>query len=167
MRRSVPSVCSVVPHRLAVIARSATHTVLDRENMFGGPFAAPPRVPRGAPGAKFGFRGLVSSLLGVGFLPKSHRPRRGAKPRLAPMIRFDPPPKKRDESILCHAIVLPGGKSAFRAGFWPDCYRESTGIGRRPAEAGRRADSGTSPVAVRPTSGPEGRFTARKYYCVT
>ncbi len=38
---------------------------------------------------------------------------------------------------LCYAIVLPGRKSAFRAGFWPDCYRESIAIdpsgGRRPA----------------------------------
>ncbi len=30
---------------------------------------------------------------------------------------------------LCYAIVLPGRKSAFRAGFWPDCYREGTEIG--------------------------------------
>jgi hypothetical protein len=38
---------------------------------------------------------------------------------------------------LCYAILLPGRKSAFRDGFWPDCYRESTEIGpsagRRPA----------------------------------
>ena len=25
-----------------------------------------------------------------------------------------------------YAIMLPGRKSAFLAGFWPDCYREST-----------------------------------------
>ncbi len=37
--------------------------------------------------------------------------------------------------ILCYAIVLQGRTSAFRAGFWPDCYRESTG---RPAD-GRSA----------------------------
>ena len=30
---------------------------------------------------------------------------------------------------LCYAVVLPGRKLAFRAGFWPDCYRESTDIG--------------------------------------
>ncbi len=34
-------------------------------------------------------------------------------------------------------MMLPGGKSAFRAGFGPDCYRESLKIGppagRRPA----------------------------------
>jgi hypothetical protein len=39
---------------------------------------------------------------------------------------------------LCYAIVLPDRKSAFRAGFWPDCYRESNEIGPpaglRPAE---------------------------------
>ncbi len=37
----------------------------------------------------------------------------------------------------CYAVVLPGRKSAFRAGFLPDCYREATEIGppagRRPA----------------------------------
>ena len=33
-------------------------------------------------------------------------------------------------------------------------------------KAGRRADFGSFPVAVRPKSGPEGRFTARKHYCV-
>ncbi len=30
---------------------------------------------------------------------------------------------------LCYAIVLPGRKSAFRAGFWPDCYLEITEFG--------------------------------------
>ncbi len=38
---------------------------------------------------------------------------------------------------LCYAIVFPGRKSAFRAGFWLDCYREGTEIGptadQRPA----------------------------------
>ena len=35
---------------------------------------------------------------------------------------------------ICYAIMLPGRKSAFRAGFWPDCYRERTKIGPlRPA----------------------------------
>ncbi len=34
-------------------------------------------------------------------------------------------------------------------------------------KAGRRAYFGAIPVAVRPKSGPEGRFTARKHYCVT
>ncbi len=33
--------------------------------------------------------------------------------------------------------------------------------------AGRRADFGSFPVAVRPKSGPEGRFPARQHYCVT
>ena len=67
-------------------------------------------------------------------------------------------------TTLCYAIVLPGRKSAFRAGFWQDCYLESTDIG---PPAGRRADFGAVPVAVRPKSVPEGRFTARKHYCVT
>jgi hypothetical protein len=45
-------------------------------------------------------------------------------------------------SILCHAIALPGRKSALRAGFWPACYRESTEIGFPAGQRGR----------------PEGRF---------
>ncbi len=45
-------------------------------------------------------------------------------------------------STLCYAIVLPGRK------------------------AGRRADGGAFPVAVRSKSGPEGRFPVQKYYCV-
>ena len=46
---------------------------------------------------------------------------------------------------LCYAIVLPGRKSAFRAGFWPDCFRESTEIGPGRPKAGRRADFGAFP----------------------
>ncbi len=42
-----------------------------------------------------------------------------------------------DAITRCYAILLPGRKSAFRAGFWPDCYRENTKVGppasRRPA----------------------------------
>ncbi len=34
-------------------------------------------------------------------------------------------------------------------------------------KAGRRADFDAFPVAVRPKSNPEGRFPARKHYCVT
>ena len=34
-------------------------------------------------------------------------------------------------------------------------------------KAGRRADFGALPVAVRPKSSPEARFPARKHYCVT
>ncbi len=34
-------------------------------------------------------------------------------------------------------------------------------------KAGRRTDFGSFPVAVRLKSGPEGRFPARKHYCVT
>ena len=40
--------------------------------------------------------------------------------------------------------------------FWPDSYRESTELGPPTGRAGRRADFGTFPVAVRPKSGPEG-----------
>ncbi len=41
---------------------------------------------------------------------------------------------------LCYAIVLPGRKSAFRAGFRSDCYRECTEMG--------------PPAGLRPTGGP-------------
>ncbi len=44
-------------------------------------------------------------------------------------------PETETGGTLCYAIVLPGRKSAVRAGFWPDCYRESTG---------------SSPVKIRP-----------------
>ncbi len=60
-----------------------------------------------------------------------------------------------------------GRESAFRSGFCPDCYRGNTDIG---PPAGRRPAGGpfgTFPVAVRPKSGPEGRLTAQKHYCVT
>ena len=50
--------------------------------------------------------------------------------------------------IVCYAIMLPARKSAFRAGFWPDCDWESTEIG---PPAGRRAKIRPG----RPISGPE------------
>jgi hypothetical protein len=59
---------------------------------------------------------------------------------------------------LCYAIELPGRKSAFRAGFW-----KAPKSALRPAFGRPEADFGAFPVAVRPKSGPEGRFTARKH----
>ncbi len=63
---------------------------------------------------------------------------------------------------LCYAIVPPGHKSAFRAGFWPACDRESTEMG---PPAGRRPAGGHISVlsrwqsgqirSGRPTYGPE------------
>ena len=35
-------------------------------------------------------------------------------------------PPNPPKGSLCYAILLAGRKSAFRAGFWPDCYRERT-----------------------------------------
>jgi hypothetical protein len=59
-------------------------------------------------------------------------------------------------------VVLPGRNSAFRAGFWPDCYRENTKIGLWPAEGRPEARfwclPGSSPAKIRPgrpSSGPE------------
>ncbi len=57
---------------------------------------------------------------------------------------------------LCCEIVLPGRKSGFRAGFWPDSYRESLKIGLpaglRPAgELVLRA----FPIRIQPQSGPK------------
>ncbi len=58
-------------------------------------------------------------------------------------------------------VVLPGWNSDFRAGFWPDCYREGLKIG---PPAGRRADFEAFPIRLRPKSGP---LPAGKRYCVT
>ncbi len=73
----------------------------------------------------------------------------------------------RHGDTLCYALVLPGRKSAFRAGLaglLPGRHRNRP-FGR--PKAGRRAEFGAFPVAVRPKSGPEGRFTGRKHYRVT
>jgi hypothetical protein len=45
-----------------------------------------------------------------------------------------------DFGILCYAVVLPGRKSTFHAGFWPDRCRESIEIG--------------PPAGLRPAGGP-------------
>ena len=79
--------------------------------------------------------------------------------------------RKWKTDIVCHAIVLPGRTSAFRAGFWPDSYRESTEIGhpagRRPAGGGRyRYFPGSSPAKIRPgrsISGPEALLRIIEY----
>ena len=65
--------------------------------------------------------------------------------------------------ILCYAILLPGRKPVFRAGFRPDSDRESLTIG---PPAGRR-DLEVIPIKIRPKPNPEARFPARKQYCVT
>ena len=65
---------------------------------------------------------------------------------------------------VCYAVVLPGRKSVFRAGFRPDSNRESIKIG---PSAGRRSDFDAFPTRILPKSGPEDRFPARKHYCVT
>ncbi len=74
---------------------------------------------------------------------------------LAPVTAAEANLKVSQKSTLCYAIVLPGRKVAFRARFWPDCYRESIEIGPptglRPA---RRANFNSFPVAVRQKSGP-------------
>jgi hypothetical protein len=64
---------------------------------------------------------------------------------------------------LCCSIVLPGRRSVFRAGFRLDSCRENSG--RR--KASRRAYIAVFPFRVRPKSGPEDRFPARKHLCVT
>ncbi len=50
---------------------------------------------------------------------------------------------KSREQALCYAKMLPGRKSAFQAGIWPDCYREYTEIG--PADGQRPAGG---PISV-------------------
>ncbi len=70
--------------------------------------------------------------------------------------------RKYSYSILCNSapgldIGLPG---RILAGLLPGKNRNRPFV---PPEA----DFGTFPVAVRPQSGPDGRSTARKHYCVT
>ncbi len=62
--------------------------------------------------------------------------------------------KNKGKCTLCYTIMIPGRKSAFRAGFWPGCHRESTEMGPPAGKAGRRADFGSFPVAVRPKTRP-------------
>ena len=76
----------------------------------------------------------------------------------------------------CCAIVLPGCKSAIRAGFWPDCFRKNTEIrspaGRRPARKPGVGSTSKSdpPAGLRPAGVPmfmfsrldSGRNPARK-----
>ena len=62
--------------------------------------------------------------------------------------------------ILCYAILLPGRKPIFRAGIRPDSDRESF-------EIGQKAHSEAFPIGIRPKSGPEIRFPARKHYRLT
>ncbi len=77
---------------------------------------------------------------------------------------WDPPlPSPRP----CYAIVLPGWKSGFRAACRRDSNRQNRKIGPL---AGLRPSGG--PILrhsrlVRPKSGPEDRYPARKHYCVT
>ena len=60
--------------------------------------------------------------------------------------------EQSETGTLCYAIVIPGRRAAFRAGFWPDGYREST---ETYPPAGRRAEFGALPVAVRLESVPK------------
>ena len=61
-------------------------------------------------------------------------------------------------ATLCYAIVLPGGKSAIRAGFRPETNQASFKIcppaGLRPAGE----DLILRRIRIRPTSDPETRF---------
>ena len=60
----------------------------------------------------------------------------------------------RPGNTLCHAIVLPERESAFRAGFWPACYRGRPS-GRPKAD---RCIPGSRLAKIRPgrpTYGPE------------
>ena len=77
-------------------------------------------------------------------------------------------------ATLFYAILVPGRKSAFRAGFWPDCYRESTEIGPpaslRPAfgrpEGRFRCFPGCSPAKIRPGS-PTYGLEVLQFFCST
>ncbi len=68
--------------------------------------------------------------------------------------------------MLCNSVSGPeaGLPGRILAGLPPGKHQNRPS--GRP-KAGRRADFGGFPVAVRPISGPEGRFPARKHYGVT
>ena len=89
------------------------------------PPKTPPQPPHGGFGEVFGvvWGGFWGVLEPVGFNAAGHG--------------FRGPALGRFEHTLCYAIVLPGRKSGFRAGFRPDSIRESIEIspsaGRRPA----------------------------------
>ncbi len=102
---------------------------------------------------KFLFGGMVGpEITDFCPLPGPPRPLGGlGKVSVGPALELHRSSNRQTNSILCYAIVLPGRRSDLQAGFWLDCYRERTEIG----------------LQARPKSGPEGRFTARKYYCVT
>ncbi len=74
-------------------------------------------------------------------LHRAHRHGVGAR-RVSCSRRF------RSTPTLCYPIVLPGRKWAFRAGFWPDCYRESTEMG--PPAGRLRYLPASSPAKIRP-----------------
>ncbi len=88
-------------------------------------------VPGPAPGGGAVFLGAHGSLAGVDSsdscpmiiqaLVKRWPGTKGPHPPPPP----DPPPPRDANndtlSTLCYAIVVPARKSAFRAGFWPDC----------------------------------------------
>ncbi len=66
-------------------------------------------------------------LLPGDFPVRGRFPWTGGVPGEAPDGRF--PGTRKGFAILCYAILLPGRKSAFRAGIWPDGYREDIEIG--------------------------------------
>ncbi len=76
----------------------------------------------------------VRTVIFLGRLLILGRFRRGSKGLFIFNLYFDL------KYTLCYAIVLPGRKSAFRAGFWSDRYRENTDIG--------------PPAGLRPAGGP-------------
>jgi hypothetical protein len=124
-----------------------------------------PTLRRGVlPGRKSGFR--------AGSRPDSNLrnlkigPPAGRRPAAGPIFMFS-----RSESDQ-----NPARKADFRPGTTMAKHKaQESNLGGnsqvfetfgRP-KAGRRADFGAFPVAVRPKPGPEGRSTARKHYCVT
>ncbi len=107
-----------------------------------------------------GREGTETSICGVLLAPKPIPTGGPAALRGSPgRLRRPPEPNY----LTFTQQLLPGRKSAFRAGLWPDCYHEKTEIGppagRRPAGGPRfRFSPGSSPAKIRPGSqiyGPE------------
>ncbi len=108
----------------------------------------------------FGVRPEIADFWGLGCPGDPKNPFQkvgGFDPHLLECFFGPPgPPRPQQSTISGPELGLPGRVLV--------AVRENTEIRLR---AGRTADVGAFPVAVRPKSGPEGRFTARKQYYVT
>ncbi len=95
------------------------------------------RRGRDVPSCNKWLSNTIYSMLLIGLIGSKRTPTNQTQPSNINKHSSQTPPHNPPKDTLCYAIVLPGRKSAFQAGFWPDCYRESTEIG---SPAGLRRD---------------------------